>query len=121
MDGKLYAFKAGAAKPRTEGPFSGTWYGNYESPLISGQVRAVLQQEGTQVRAGWFLAGAGRGEGQATAQENRLTFSLSIKTARCQGTVRGSAQRDSDQIRADIQIDQCGGKLVSGKLTLRNS
>jgi outer membrane protein assembly factor BamB len=121
MDGKLYAFKAGAAKPRTEGSFSGTWYGTYESALISGQVRAVLRQEGMQVWAAWFLAGAGRGEGQATAQENRLTFSLPIKTARCQGTVRGSAQRDGDQIRADIQIDQCGGKLVSGKLMMRDS
>src|ERR671919_724019 len=120
MDGKLYAFKAGAAKPRAEGPFSGTWYGNYESLLISGQVRAVLRQEGTQVSAAWFLAEAGRGEGQATAQDNRLTFSLPIKTARCQGTVRGGAQRDGNQIRADIQIDQCGGKLVSGKLTMRN-
>jgi hypothetical protein len=74
-----------------------------------------------QVWAALFLAGAGRGEGQATAQENRLTFSLPIKTARCQGTVRGSAQRDGDQIRADIQIDQCGGKLVSGKLMMRDS
>ncbi|MGH7847494.1 MAG: PQQ-binding-like beta-propeller repeat protein, partial [Candidatus Binatia bacterium] len=121
MDGKLYAFKAGAPKPRAEGPFSGTWYGNYESPLFSGQVRAVLRQKGTQVWAGWFLAGAGRGEGHATAQDNRLTFSLPIKTARCQGTVRGEARRDGNQIRAEIQIDQCGGKLVSGKLTMRNS
>ena len=121
MDGKLYAFKAGAAKPRAEAPFSGTWYGNYESLLISGQVRAVLRQEGTQVSAAWFLAGAGRGEGQATAQDNRLTFSLPIKTSRCQGTVRGQARRDGNQIRADIQIDQCGGKLVAGTLTMRNS
>ena len=121
MDGKLYAFKAGAAKRRAEGPFSGTWYGNYESPLISGQVRAVLRQEGTQVSAAWFLAGAGRGEGQATAHDNRLTFSLPIKTSRCQGTVRGEARRDGNQIRADIQIDQCGGKLVAGTLTMRNS
>src|SRR5918996_1555194 len=121
MDGKLYAFKAGAAKPRAEGPFSGTWYGTYESPLISGQVRAVLRQEGTQVWAAWFLAGAGRGDGQATAQDNRLTFSLPIKPSRCQGTVRGGAQKDGNQIRADIQIDQCGGKVVTGKLTIRNS
>jgi outer membrane protein assembly factor BamB len=121
MDGKLYAFKVGAAKPRTEGTFSGTWYGTYESPLISGQVRAVLRQEGTQVWAAWFLAGAGRGEGQATSQDNRLTFSLPIETARCQGTVRGEAQRDGNQIRADIHIDQCGGKVVTGKLTMRNS
>jgi outer membrane protein assembly factor BamB len=121
MDGKLYAFKAGAAKPRAEGPFSGTWYGTYESPLISGQVRAVFRQEGTQVSAAWFLAGAGRGEGQATAQDNLLAFALPIKTARCQGTARGEARREGNQIRADIQIDQCGGKLVSGKLMMRNS
>ena len=121
MDGKLYAFKAGTAKPRAEGPFSGTWYGTYESPLISGQVRAVLQQQGTQVWSAWFLAGGGRGEGQGSAEDNRLTFSLSIKTARCQGTVRGEAHRDGNQIRADIQVDHCGGEVVTGKLTLRNS
>src|ERR687892_575581 len=120
MDGKLYAFKAGAAKPRAEGTFSGTWYGTYESPLISGQVRAVLRQEGTQVWAVWFLAGVGRGEGQATAQDNRLTFSLPIKTSRCQGTIRGGAERNGNQIQADIQIDRCGGKIVVGKLTMRN-
>jgi outer membrane protein assembly factor BamB len=121
MDGKLYAFKAGASKPRSEPPFSGTWYGTYESTLVSGPVRAVLRQEGTQVSAAWFLTRAGRGEGQGIAQENHVTFSLPIKTSRCQGTVRGEARREGNQIRADIQIDQCGGKLVSGKLTMRSS
>jgi outer membrane protein assembly factor BamB len=49
MDGKLYAFKAGTAKPRAKEPFSGTWYGTYESRLISGPIRAVLRQQGAQV------------------------------------------------------------------------
>jgi outer membrane protein assembly factor BamB len=119
MDGKLYAFKAGAAQPGGQGPFSGTWYGTYDSPLISGKVRAVLRQDGSQVWATWFLVGAGRGEGQGNAQENRLTFSLPIKTARCQGTVRGEAQRDGNEIRAQIQMEQCAGKIVTGKLSLR--
>jgi outer membrane protein assembly factor BamB len=119
MDGKLYAFKADAAQPSSQGPFSGTWYGTYDSPLISGKVRVVLRQDGSQVWATWFLAGAGRGESQGNAQENRLTFSLPIKTARCQGTVRGEAQRDGNEIRAQIQIEQCAGKIVTGKLSLR--
>lgn len=121
MDGKLYAFRAGAARPSAQGPFSGTWYGTYESDLQSGKVRAVLRQDGSQVWATWFLSGAGRGEGQGNSQENRLTFSLPIKTARCQGTARGEARREGSEIRADIQIDQCAGKVVTGKLTLRNS
>lgn len=121
MDGKLYAFKAGAATAEAERSFSGTWYGTYESQLTSGSVRAVLRQEGKQVWAAWFLSGVGRGEAQATAQDNRLTFSLPIKTARCQGTVRGEAQRDGNQIRADIQMEQCGGKVIAGKLTMRNN
>lgn len=120
MDGKLYAFRAGAARPNAQGPFSGTWYGTYESDLQSGKVRAVLRQDGSQVWATWFLSGVGRGEGQGNSQENRLTFSLPIKTARCQGTARGEARREGSEIRADIQIDQCAGKVVTGKLTLRN-
>ncbi|HWP59779.1 MAG TPA: PQQ-binding-like beta-propeller repeat protein [Candidatus Acidoferrales bacterium] len=120
MDGKLYAFKAGATKPLTELPFSGTWYGTYESPLISAPVRAVVRQEGKEVWAAWFLAGAGRGEGHGVVQENRVVFSLPIKTARCQGTARGEGRREGNQIRGEIQIDQCGGKLVSGRFTLRN-
>jgi outer membrane protein assembly factor BamB len=121
MDGKLYAFKSGPVVSREEEPFSGTWYGTYDSQIVSGPVRAVLRQEGTQVSAAWFLGGAGRGDGQGTAQGNRLTFSLPIRTARCQGTVRGEARREVNQIRADLQIDQCGGKLISGKLTMRNN
>ena len=121
MDGKLYAFKAGASRASASEPFSGTWYGTYESQLISGKVRAVFRQEGSQVWAAGFLAGAGRGEGQGTAEENRLTFSLPIKTARCQGTVRGEARKDGNEIRADIQVDQCAGRVVTGKLVMRNS
>jgi outer membrane protein assembly factor BamB len=120
MDGKLYAFNAGSAKPRAVGPFSGTWYGTYESSLVSGKVRAVLRQEGRQVWGAWFLTGAGRGEGMATAQDNRLTLSFPLKTARCQGSVRGGAQRNGNQIRAEIQIDNCGGQVVTGKLIVSN-
>ena len=119
MDGKLYAFGVGGGAGSATGPFSGTWYGRYQSDLVSGKVRAVLKQEGSIVWAAWFLDGAGRGEGQGNVQENRLTFSLPIKTARCKGTVRGAALRDGNELKADIQIDKCGGKVLTGKLSLR--
>lgn len=119
MDGKLYAFGAGGGGASAPGPFSGTWYGHYQSDLVSGKVRAVLKQVGAQVWAAWFLDGAGRGEGQGNIQENRLTFSLPIKTARCQGTVRGAARRDGSELKAEIQVDKCGGKILTGKLSLR--
>ncbi|MGH7773997.1 MAG: PQQ-binding-like beta-propeller repeat protein [Candidatus Binatia bacterium] len=121
MDGKLYAFKSGPATSATSKlPFSGTWYGTYESPLAAGKVRAVLEQRGSEVWATWFLEGVGRGEAQGRAEENRLLVSLPIKTARCQGTVRGEARLQGGEIKADVKIDQCGGKVATGKLTLRN-
>ncbi len=119
MDGKLYAFRAGGGGASATGAFSGTWYGSYQSDLVSGKVRAVLKQEGARVWAAWFLDGAGRGEGQGDVQENRLTFSLPIKSARCQGTVRGAARRDGNELKADIQVDKCGGKVLTGKISLR--
>ena len=119
MDGKLYAFGAGGGGASATGPFSGTWYGSYQSDVVSGKVRAVLKQEGAQVWAAWFLDGAGRGEAQGKVQDNRLTFSLPIKTARCQGTVGGEAHREGNELKADIQIDKCGGKVLTGKISLR--
>ncbi len=121
MDGKLYAFRAGGARADAKGLFSGTWYGSYESEFVSGKVRAVLKQDGSQVWAAWFLDGAGRGEGQGDVQANRLTFALPIKTARCQGTVRGEARRDGNELKADIRVDKCGGKVVTGKLSLHKT
>jgi outer membrane protein assembly factor BamB len=120
MDGKLYAFNADGGRPRAQEPFSGTWYGTYESELVSGKLRAVLRQEGSEVWATWFLDRAGRGEGHGRAQGNRLAFSLPIATPRCQGTVRGDARREGDSIRADIRVDGCGGRVVTGKVALRN-
>ena len=121
MDGKLYAFKTPAGSSTApQGPFSGTWYGTYESELFSGKVRAVLVQEGDEVWATWFLSGLGRGEAQGKTQGNRLSISLPIKTTRCQGTVRGVAHLKGSEIRADVQIDRCAGKVVTGKLMLRN-
>lgn len=124
MDGKLYAFKAGSAAAKAgsaNGLFSGTWYGNYESGLVSGKVRAVLKQEGSHVRAAWFLEGAGRGEGHGKVQANRLIFSLPINTSRCQGTVRGEARREGNELKADIRVDKCEGKVVTGKLSLHGT
>jgi hypothetical protein len=121
MDGKLYAFKAGSAAPSAKGLFSGTWYGSYESDLFSGKIRAVLKQERSQVWAAWFLEGAGRGEGQGKVQANRLIFSVPIRTSRCQGTVRGEARRDGNELKAHIRVDKCGGKVVTGKLSLHGS
>jgi outer membrane protein assembly factor BamB len=121
MDGKLYAFNSPAGSPPTpQGPFSGTWYGTYESELFSGKVRAVLVQKGSQVLSTWFLAGAGRGEAQGKIVGNRFTVSLPIKTARCQGTVRGEGVLQDGEIQADIRIDRCAGSVVTAKLTLRN-
>jgi outer membrane protein assembly factor BamB len=119
MDGKLYAFGTGGGAASASGPFSGTWYGNYESNLVSGKVRAVLKQEGSKVLAAWFLDGVGRGEGKGSVQENRLTFSLPIKTPRCEGTVRGAARREANDLEADIRVDNCGGKVLTGKLSVR--
>jgi outer membrane protein assembly factor BamB len=121
MDGKLYAFKAGGTAAGANGPFSGTWYGGYESDLLSGKVRAVLKQEGSQVWAAWFLEGAGRGEGQGKVRADRLTFGLPIKTPLCRGTVRGEARREGNEIKADIRVDKCGGKVVTGRLLLRGT
>ncbi len=121
MDGKLYAFKSGPTSSATSKlPFSGTWYGTYESPLAAGKVRAVLEQKGSEVWATWSLEGVGRGEAQGRAEENRLLVSLPIKTARCQGTVRGEARLQGGEIKADVQIDRCGGKVIAGKLALRS-
>jgi outer membrane protein assembly factor BamB len=121
MDGKLYAFNfsAGAA-PASAGPFSGTWYGLYESPLFSGKVRVVLVQKGTQLLFTWFLDGAGRGEAQGTVQGNRIEVSLPIKTTRCQGTLSGDGRLEKGEIRAEVRIDRCMGNPVTGKLTLRH-
>lgn len=121
MDGKLYAFGAGSAAHSAADRFSGTWYGNYESDLVSGKVRTVLKQEGSKVWAAWFLDGVGRGEGQGHVDANRLIFSLPIKTSRCQGTVRGEARREGDELKADIQVDKCGGKVLTGKISLRRA
>jgi len=121
MDGKLYAFRAGGTAASATEPFSGTWYGSYESDLVSGKVRAVLKQEGSQVWAAWFLDGAERGEGQGNVQANRLIFSFPIKTSRCQGTVRGEARREGNEVKADIRVDKCGGRVVAGKLSLHRT
>jgi outer membrane protein assembly factor BamB len=121
MDGKLYAFNSSAgAAPASAGPFSGTWYGLYESPRFSGKVRAVLVQKGTQVLFTWFLDGAGRGEAQGTVQGNRIEASLPIKTTSCQGTLSGDGRLERDEIRAEVRIDRCMGNPVTGKLTLRH-
>ena len=121
MDGKLYAFNSSAgAALSSAGPFSGTWYGTYESPLFSGKVRAVLVQKGEQVLFTWFLDGAGRGEAHGTVHGNRVEVSLPIKTARCEGTLSGDGRLEKDGIRAEIRIDRCMGNPVTGKLTLRN-
>jgi len=121
MDGKLYAFNSSSgASPSSAGPFSGTWYGTYESPLFSGKVRAVLVQKGAQVLFTWFLDGAGRGEAQGTVQGNRIEVSLPIKTARCQGTLSGDGRLEKGEIHAEVHIDRCMGNPVTGKLTLRN-
>ena len=119
MDGKLYAFNSSVG-PASAGPFSGTWYGLYESPLFSGKVRAVLVQKETQLLFTWFLDGAGRGEAQGTVQGNRIEVSLPIKTARCQGTLSGDGRLEKGEIRAEVRIDRCMGNTVTGKLTLRH-
>ena len=121
MDGKLYAFNSSAgAALSSAGPFSGTWYGTYESPLFSGKVRAVLVQKGEQVLFTWFLDDAGRGEAQGTVQGNRVEVSLPIRTARCEGTLSGDGRLEKREIRAEVRIDRCMGNPVTGKLTLRN-
>ena len=121
MDGKLYAFNSSASPAAASaGPFSGTWYGLYESPLFSGKVRAVLVQQGTQLLFTWFLDGAGRGEAHGTVQGNRIEASLPIKTARCQGTLSGDGRLEKGEIRAEVRIDRCMGNPVIGKLTLRH-
>jgi len=121
MDGKLYAFNSSAGPASASaGPFSGTWYGLYESPLFSGKVRAVLVQQGTQLLFTWFLDGAGRGEAHGTVQGNRIEASLPIKTARCQGTLSGDGRLEKGEIRAEVRIDRCMGSPVTGKLTLRH-
>jgi len=121
MDGKLYAFNSSAGTALSSaGPFSGTWYGTYESPLFSGKVRAVLVQKGEQVLFTWFLDDAGRGEAQGTVQGNRVEVSLPIRTARCEGTLSGDGRLDKREIRAEVRIDRCMGNPVTGKLTLRN-
>jgi outer membrane protein assembly factor BamB len=121
MDGKLYAFNSSAgAAPASAGPFSGTWYGLYESPLFSGKVRAVLVQKGTQVLFTWFLDGAGGGEAQGTVEGNRIGVSLPIKTPRCQGTLSGDGRLEQGEIRAEVRVDRCMGNPVTGKLTLHH-
>ena len=121
MDGKLYAFNSSVGPASASaGPFSGTWYGLYESPLFSGKVRAVLVQKGTQLLFTWFLDGAGRGEAQGTVQGNRIEVSLPVKTARCQGTLSGDGRLEKGEIRAEVRIDRCMGNTVTGNLTLRH-
>jgi outer membrane protein assembly factor BamB len=120
MDGKLYAFKTSAdSMPNRAGPFSGTWYGTYESSLVSGKVRVVFVQKGTRVSAAWFLTGAGRGQAEGTVQGNRLVVSMPIKTNRCQGTIQAEGNLKGNEISAKIYIDHCAGVAVTGRLALR--
>lgn len=119
MDGKLYAFNSPAASPAPDS-FSGTWYGTYESDLLSGKVRAVAVQAGSRVSFTWFLDGAGRGEAQGVVKGDRLEVSSPIQTARCRGNVKGEGRLAKGEIQAEIQIDRCSGTLVKARLRLRN-
>jgi outer membrane protein assembly factor BamB len=121
MDGSLYAFNdRGRPSGNREKPFSGTWYGSYKSELVSGAFRAVLVQKEEEVWATWFLDGLGRGEFHGKIRNDRATFSQPINTPRCKGTISGQATRQGNQIRADIVIDQCMGKIVRGQAILSN-
>lgn len=121
MDGNLYAFKAPGGTPASRPrPFSGTWYGAYESPIAAGNIRAVLVQDGSRVWSTWFLAGMGRGEVQGTVQGNRLVVSGPIHTARCQGTVSGEGRLEGGEIRGEVRVERCEGVVVTGRFTLRN-
>ena len=121
MDGKLYAFKTlSGSMPKRAGPFSGTWYGTYESSIVSGKVRAVLVQKGPRVWGAWFLAGVGRGQAEGTVQGNHLVVSMPIKTAKCEGTIKAEGNLQGNEISVEIQIDRCAGAVVTGRLTLRS-
>jgi len=121
MDGKLYAFNSPAGGVnKVEAPISGTWYGDYEGSLASRKVRAVFVQKGSRIWAAWFASGVGRGQGEGAIEGDRVTISMPIENRLCRGTVHGQGRLKGSEIRAEIRIDSCAGKVLRGEVTLRN-
>lgn len=120
QDGRLYALGGGGRTASSAaGPLPGTWYGTFESGPHSGRIRVVLAPQEDKLWAAWYLDGLGRGQGPIRVKGSRLTISLPLRGARCRGTLNGEGTLQGGEIRGEIRLDRCAGKVIAGKLTLR--
>lgn len=115
MDGMAYAFHDRKKGKSSQGPLSGTWYGNYRDSGSKGRIALVLVQRGSEIQGVWRVEGGSRGSLEGKVEEDRGTFALQPLSIDCPGSGEGTIKIDGTKISGEYRGQDCRGKIDGGR------